>query len=174
MNMNVEPDSGAAEPCLIDKLVSINGGRSVGRVVRRSEQFTERYLVSIFEQGADTKILLNGSDLEVIILPSPPLFAHGSYARATHGIVYILDGGDTDGYWVTYTQHEKEFFTRVDGLTPWVPAIGEAVCENADDDESVDKTKGVVVEVWNGASLVRWPGDRDETWLNADLEPAWD
>ncbi len=172
MNMQQSPVSGIVEPCLVGKLVRINDGRAVGRVIARSDQFPHQYLVQAFQERTDVKMFLNARDLELITLPSQPAFK-SSYARAKHGIVCILDGGPS-GYWVTYTQHDKEFFCRPEDLTPWVPLVGELVCDVEYDDESANKVSGVVLESGDGTSLVKWPRHAEpQIWDNANLEPVW-
>jgi hypothetical protein len=113
---------------------------------------------------------VQASEIETAEPIGKPASKLSTYARAAHGIVYVLGGGDTDGYWVTYTQHEKEFFCRPDTLTPWSPLPGESVVEAGDE----DCIAGVVEEVDGSASLVRWPGIvLPQIWKNSELEPAW-
>jgi hypothetical protein len=183
MNIHQPALAGTAEPRLIGKLVQCSGGGAIGRVVRRSEQFRDQYLVRVIRENPDDLVIyLHTGNLD-LLTPSPvnPDFLNrqqalvdafnkkGSYARTKHGIVYILDGGES-GYWVTYTQHDKEFFCHPEEMTLWIPLAGEKVA-NRDNDDS---PTGIVVEVGDGTSTVKWECfTTAQTCNNADLEPAW-
>jgi hypothetical protein len=185
MNQHVQPEiSGAStEPCLIGKLVSINGGRGIGRVTGKStfniiggheSTGRDQYMVKIFNElpnGKNLEMLCWPRDLEV--MPSPQaaasrLFMSGEHARTSDGVVYIIEDME-NGYNVALVGGSEERFYRAEELSPWLPLAGERVRE-VDNEESV---AGIVMHVGELTSLVKWPGFvRPQTWANADLEPA--
>jgi hypothetical protein len=175
MNIHVQPAiSGATLPCLLDKIVLVNGG-AVGRITGRSQDGRYGYRVKILGRD-DLEILLPPSSLEVLTaLPIAPAVSEtrigvDKYARTLDGVVYVIDGGE-NGYQVARTERpDEECFYSPYELKPWSPLPGELVVEV----DNEDCAPGVVVEAKDGTSLIKWPGFAHlQTWANANLEPAW-
>ena len=89
------------------------------------------------------------------------------YVRTKDGIGLVF-GSERDSYQVASMDRDEERDYAVSELTPWTPLVGERVVE-ADTEGSI---AGVVVNLREGASLVKWDGFVcPQTWANADLEP---
>jgi hypothetical protein len=97
-------------------------------------------------------------------------FKAGTYARTSDGIVLIqgFDGGSCQ---VVSTERDEEREYLASDLMPWSPQDGERVTEINNEDSPV----GFIVYEGDGTSEVVWKGFvRQQTWLNKNLEPAWD
>lgn len=102
--------------------------------------------------------------------PAPELEV-GSYARTANGIVYLVDGGNTDGFWAANVGYDKDAFYRPIDLSRWAPRDGEFVIEKDNETSPI----GVILGATEGISVVKWPDfDKPQCWRNVDLEPAWD
>jgi hypothetical protein len=85
-------------------------------------------------------------------------------------MVFIQAFGD-GGYHAVRTDRDEEGEFFASDLTSWSPQNGERVTEVGNEHSPI----GIVVEAGEGASLVVWNNFlRQQTWLHADLEPAWD
>jgi hypothetical protein len=79
--------------------------------------------------------------------------------------------GDHKEYQIAICGHDEERTASASELTPWSPQNGERVTEAGNEHGPI----GIVVEAGDEAALVVWTSFlRQQTWLHADLEPAWD
>jgi hypothetical protein len=96
-------------------------------------------------------------------------FKAGAYARTSDGIVFI-QGFDGGSYQAVRTDRDEERDYSASDLTPWSPQDGDRVTEINNE----DGVTGIVVYEGEGTSEVVWKGFiRQQTWLNKNLEPAW-
>jgi hypothetical protein len=94
----------------------------------------------------------------------------GGYARTTNGTVFIL-GCEGGSYQTASTERDEECEYPASDLTHWSPQNGGLVVEAGNDDSPV----GIVVEAGVEISLVVWRSlQRQVSWVNSCLEPAWD
>jgi len=97
----------------------------------------------------------------------------GIHARTEDGIGYIF-AQKGDRYQVVSMERAEEREYSADELMPWLPAVGERVVE-ADDDDDLEASIGIIVEAGERTSVVKWEGYvTPQTWLNTNLEPACD
>jgi hypothetical protein len=89
------------------------------------------------------------------------------YARVSDGVVYVCRYDQ--GRYQSFRMDRDEECSHLEcELMPWLPAVGERVCEANDEDYVV----GLVLETDKDTSLVRWTGFMDpQVWRNAQLEP---
>jgi hypothetical protein len=91
------------------------------------------------------------------------------YVRTQDGIGLIF-GREQDSYQVVSVKRDEERDYSARDLTPWLPKAGDRVTEAGNEDSPT----GFVVYEGEGTSEVVWKGFiRQQTWLHANLEPAW-
>jgi hypothetical protein len=97
-------------------------------------------------------------------------FKAGQYVNTPDGFTALIYGRDHEENQIAICQHDEERSACDSELTPWSPRNGERVAEAGNEHSPL----GIVVEAGEGTSLVVWKNFlRQQTWLHADLEPAW-
>jgi hypothetical protein len=93
------------------------------------------------------------------------------YVRTQDGIGFIF-GCEGDRYQVVSVERDEEHDYSASDLTSWSPQKSDRVTEAGNEDSPT----GFVVYAGEGTSEVVWGGlfIRQQTWLHANLEPAWD